>query len=262
VLALALSACAAPTDTDEFQRHQSELLRTELSDAEAVPHRGRSLYYLGIALYSEAWSQNDVVGLGEELRGHVADYAVRPLVFSNYGVTEPSRYAMVSSKSIDAAVRLIALRSTPDDLVVVAISSHGGPGLLSQKVADQNLAPVSADVIKHGLAPLEDRKTVIILSACFSGSLIGSLKTDNRIIIAAARDDRTSFGCAADADHTVFGQVMIDALAPPGQSLRAIVERMRANVAAVERRRHFTPPSDPQVFVGRDMTALYDQPVF
>ncbi len=54
--------------------------------------------------------------------------------------------------------------------------------------------------------------TVAIVSGCYSGIFLGqATEGPNRIILTAARRDRTSFGCSADEDSTYFDACLFDA---------------------------------------------------
>jgi hypothetical protein len=97
---------------------------------------------------------------------------------------------------------------------------------------------------------------IMVISACYSGSLIPSLQAPRRIIITAARADRNSFGCSPSSRHTYFGEAELHAFAAPRHSLQQIVEDLRDTVASMERRKHLTP-SEPQVSVGSDVDKLY-----
>jgi Peptidase C13 family len=55
--------------------------------------------------------------------------------------------------------------------------------------------------------------TVAIISGCFSGSFAKPpMARDNRIILTAARPDRTSFGCGAGFQYTVYDKCLLQAL--------------------------------------------------
>ncbi len=132
-------------------------------------------------------------------------------------------FAPPDREAVDAATAEIARRAGPRDVVLVYVSTHGAPGLLAREADGQEQDPAGIAEVAEWLAPLGSRPTVLVLSACFSGSFIPALRAENRIIFAAARADRTSFGCQAGAEHTVFGQAVLDALARPGRSLREVV---------------------------------------
>ena len=102
---------------------------------------------------------------------------------------------------------------------------------------------------------------MIIISACYSGSLIGDLRAPDRIIITAARADRSSFGCAPDSRHTFFGDAEMHAFGQQDRSLRQVFAVIRDDVARMESGERYQP-SKPQVWVGANMTDLYDAPLF
>ena len=60
------------------------------------------------------------------------------------------------------------------------------------------------------------RPTVVVISACYSGIFVDGLAAPNRMIMTAARRDRSSFGCSEDATYPYFdavtGKVKFDAM--------------------------------------------------
>jgi hypothetical protein len=87
------------------------------------------------------------------------------------------------------------------------------------------------------------------------------LQAPRRIIITAARADRSSFGCSPTSRHTYFGEAELRAFAEPDRNLQQIVEAIRAAVASRERQNHYAP-SKPQVSVGSDAGDLYTAKLF
>ncbi len=219
----------------------------------------RHLFYIGLALYSETWSQNDVVALADELQ-RSSEFTVVPMIASNF--TPARQYPVADDARIAALVHSAATRAAPDDLMVVHISTHGAPGLLASRIGNQQTTAITAHSLAQRLAPLSGHDTVVIVSACYSGSLIGALRAPDRIVIAAARADRSSFGCAAGAQHTFFGNAELEAFAEPHRSLRDVFDAMRLDVARMEHEQDYAPPSEPQVWVGSAVRGLYDAPVF
>ena len=220
---------------------------------------GRRLFYIGLALYSEPWSENDVVELAGKLRT-TSSYVVVPMIASNL-VAVPRRYPIADDATIAAMVRTAAEQARADDIVFVDISTHGAPHVLARKAGKDPPTALASPELARTLAPLMGRPTVIVISACYSGSLINDLRAPTRIIITAARADRSSFGCAPDARHTVFGQAELHAFGRPNHSLYQVFAAIRNDVARVERARQYTP-SEPQVSVGAEMTGLYEAPLF
>ncbi len=248
--ALLLSGCILPPTPIAIAQAQA---RPETAPR---PH----LWYVGIALYGENWSENDVAEVAARLQRTADGFRVVSTVLSNRYGPHPD-LPPASRAEIERTTGMIARDARPGDVVLLYVSTHGSPGLLARDLGGEQMEAVGARELRAWLAPLAAQPTVLVLSACFSGSLIPALRADNRIIIAAARADRTSFGCRADAEHSVFGEAFLDALEPHA-SLHQIVARTLREVAARERSMAVDRPSEPQVFVGRAASPLYEEQRF
>ncbi len=237
----------------------STLIAQQQAGAANAPTDEKRLFYIGLALYSEPWSQNDVVELSDSLQ-RASKYHVVPLIASNVarGVRQ---YPIADDATIASLVRRAAEQARTDDIVFVDISSHGARQMLARKVDGNPATALPSRELARKLSPLAGHRTVIIISACFSGSMIGDLRAPERIIIAAARADRSSFGCAPDRHNTFFGEAELHAFGEPNRSLRQVFAAIRDDVAHMERADRYTP-SEPQVSIGSDAGALYDAPVF
>ena len=135
----------------------------------------------------------------------------------------------------------------------VFITSHGANerGLVV-KAARSFLTPADLNGFLNVGCP--DRPTVVIASGCFSGIFAngGAMPAANRTILTAARSDRTSFGCNASRQYTVFDECVLDGIAR-GVPWRAVMDKTRTCVARYEAESNFQPPSEPQIFVGRNV---------
>jgi hypothetical protein len=218
----------------------------------------RQLFYIGLGLYSEQWSENDVVELAGLLQ-RASKFRVVPLIASNV-ISASRQYPVADDATITALVSKAARQAGPDDLVFVDISSHGGRRVLARKVGNGEVTALPSHDLARKLAPLDGQRTIIVVSACYSGSLIGDLRAPDRIIITAARADRSSFGCSPDSRHTLFGEAELQAF-QPDRSLHQAFTAMREDVARKEMQRRYEP-SEPQVWVGTEVTGLYEAPVF
>ncbi len=91
--------------------------------------------------------------------------------------------------------------------------------------------------------------TIVVVSSCFSGSFVKPpMRRANRIILTAARADRTSFGCGAGRVYTVFDQCLLGAL-DRESTWKMVHVSVRRCVRAEERREDVTP-SEPQAWFG------------
>lgn len=239
---LAVASCVAPAAPPPAPRPV----------AAATPDLRPRLWYVGLGLFGESWSQNDVAELPDKLVQGAVGFRVVPIVL--HETTEPG--------VIETTIADVAAAAAPGDIVMIYASTHGAPGLLGRAAGGEELEPIGTAELKRWLAPLRGRDTVLLLSACFAGSFIPEVQESHRIVFTAARADRTSFGCQAGAEHTVFGDALLQALVPRGTSLRDAVAATRATVSAQERALHVTQPSQPQVSIGADVTRLYNAPIF
>jgi hypothetical protein len=129
------------------------------------------LFYIGLALYSESWSAYDVTDLGDELQ-KTADLDVVPLIASNFA-SRRDKYPVADAAAINRLARMVAERAGPGDLVLLHVSTHGGRGVLASKIGNREPTALPGSTLARLLEPLATHRTVIIISACYSGSLIG-----------------------------------------------------------------------------------------
>jgi Peptidase C13 family len=152
--------------------------------------------------------------------------------------------------------RVASLPARPRERCLIFITSHGredeGVWLAYER---EYLQPNAlAQALSGGCARVP---TVVIVSACFSGSFAeGGMRAPNRIILTAARPDRPSFGCQADRIYTFFDECLIMAL-PRAPTWRAVFAETAACVGRLERKLR-ARPSEPRAFFG---SAVRDLPV-
>ena len=134
------------------------------------------------------------------------------------------------------------------------VTSHGTPGRIV--MGKREVRPRDIDVMLDFTCA--NRPTVVVLSACYSGSFIPTLAGPNRLVLTAARADRSSFGCGAGFDYPVFDACVLKAL-PKAADFAALAASARSCVAAREMAEKLVPPSEPQMSVGEGMTKLVPQ---
>ncbi|MDB5452677.1 MAG: hypothetical protein JWO33_1255 [Caulobacteraceae bacterium] len=133
---------------------------------------------------------------------------------------------------------------------LIYMTSHGSPtGIV---MGDGLLPPAQlAAVIDDACGK---RPTVAVISACFSGIFVPDLEWPNRLIMTAARPDRTSFGCGATDRYTYFDDCFLQSL-KAAINLQDLSAKVPVCVAARERAERMSPPSEPQVSIGPQMRA-------
>lgn len=163
---------------------------------------------------------------------------------------------LASVSGLKYALRGLAARMNLDrDVLFLSISSHG---VQDPSIAVSNSQLPLNDLTEEDLAEaLSDsgiKWRVIIISACYAGGFIDSLKNPQTIVITAAAADRTSFGCSNDSDLTYFGEAFYRDALPEARSLRDAFEKARSAIALRERREH-VDASRPQAYFGAELEA-------
>lgn len=161
----------------------------------------------------------------------------------------------------DAASRKTSITGISDGLwnlseqapdgCLIYFTSHGTPDGI---VVDRSiLSPDQMGAIVNNSCG--DKPSVIVMSSCFSGQFVPALAGDKRVVITAARADRTSFGCGALDTYTYFDDCFLRAL-PLSDGFAKLGSLVQDCVAFREKQTGATPPSEPQVSVGAGVANL------
>ena len=141
-----------------------------------------------------------------------------------------------------------AMHPVPGQGCVVFATSHGGKHAgLYLSDGDTFLTPRALDAALTqgcGNAP-----TAVVISACYSGSFTQPpMARPNRVVLSAARPDRSSFGCGAGRTYTVYDSCLLKAWRPGAawQTVFAVVKGCVRREEVIERVR----PSEPQGWFG------------
>ena len=156
---------------------------------------------------------------------------------------------LATRESLSRAVRTLAERSGPEDLVFIYLTSHGSSDhQLALDMPGLNLGDLPAAELAELLAPLRQRDKVLVVSACYSGGFIPPLKDERTLILTAARADRVSFGCSDDADFTYFGRPLLANALNRTDELSKAFELAKEEVRQREKEEGFEA-SEPQAWL-------------
>jgi hypothetical protein len=151
---------------------------------------------------------------------------------------------------------LTRLAGTARDGCLIYLTSHGSPDGV---VLGEFLVPPPIMAAMAAKA-CGKRPTIVVISACFSGGFVPALQGPDRMVITAARRDRSSFGCGEGDRYPFFDGCMLEAV-PAARDFIALARAARACVARRERAQRLAPASEPQIFVGGDIRRrLEDSP--
>jgi hypothetical protein len=128
---------------------------------------------------------------------------------------------------------------------LIYFTSHGSPDgiVVNQQIIGPNKI---AGMVNNACG---SKPSVIVMSACFSGQFVPVLAGDNRVVISAARADRTSFGCGELDQYTFFDDCFLRAM-PKASDFAGMGDLVQQCVKFREEQLHATPPSEPQVSIG------------
>jgi hypothetical protein len=149
---------------------------------------------------------------------------------------------------------IAAMRPAPGQSCFVYATSHGGKDAgLWLSASRDFLTPQALD--RALLAGCADAPTTVVVSACFSGAFaLPPMTRPNRIVLTAARPDRTSFGCGAGRTYTVYDKCALAAF-DQGGTWKAAYDSIKSCVAAEEEREQATP-SEPQAWFGAQVADM------
>ena len=174
---------------------------------------------------------------------NLRQFSVRPARYKNAALikSEP--------RAIYEALSDLTARATGGCLVY--FSSHGTP---QGVVVDQQFLPpgVLASMLN---ATCGQRPTVVIISACFSGVFVPALASPDRMVLTAARPDRSSFGCGEADKYPYFDQCVLESM-PKVSDFAMLGTAVQACVARREVKEGMRPPSQPQLFIGAQLRPL------
>ncbi len=164
----------------------------------------------------------------------------------------PAEEELSAQPTLEARVQMT--KPVSGGSCLVFLTSHGSAEHgLYLAASSSNLMPAELDhdlQVGCGEAP-----TVVIVSACFSGQFVAPPMTrPNRIILSAARPDRTSFGCGAGFSYTYFDECLIGAL-PDSVDWHQVYDRTRGCVSQREGQVE-AQPSEPQAWFGEAVAGL------
>lgn len=154
----------------------------------------------------------------------------------------------------------IAARMDPgEDILLLYLTTHG----THDHEAILDFAPYVEDALTpqdlHDLlAQTGIRNRVLVLSACYAGGFVPTLRDPDALVIAAARADRPSFGCGSASNLTWFGRAwLVEGLNRTGDFAPAF-EYASGRIRQWERAERI-PASHPQLSMGAGIQARLAQ---
>jgi len=174
----------------------------------------------------------------------------RPETMTQFS-THPERYADTAPERLTAQSMLDALKSATAKApagCLVYYTSHGSPegAVLDVMGKMYMISPSEMATLLDEACP--NRPTIVIISACFSGVFVPWLSGPQRMVMTAARPDRSSFGCSSEDKYPFFDACFLESVGAV-RNFPALAPAIQACVARRETAMQLSPPSEPQVAI-------------
>jgi hypothetical protein len=250
-----------PIDIARTLALQSALLDRALAPVQAATQP--QLFFVGFA------------GDGKQAVFKREVLAVRNLFDRRYG-TRGRSVVLVNHKSTIAELPLASasnlehtlrhlgnVMNVQRDVLFLFLTSHGEEGLFIVDMPRFGLTHLRPDELKGMLQRSGIKNSVIVLSACHSGSFLPALADPTTLVMAAARADRSSFGCDDRRQWTYFGEAYFHRALRAEPSFVRAFERARDLIATWEAQAKLAP-SLPQIgggeWLGPALAAIQEHP--
>ena len=170
----------------------------------------------------------------------------------------PTRYPLANRANLARALAEIGRRQGAEDVAFLFLASHGREDVFSLDFPEAGTTDLTASDFAAMLRESGIGPAVIVVSACHSGSFIDDIAAPDRLVITAARADRTSVGCRDGAEWTEFGQSFFDLGLRAERDPRTAFAVALEDVARKEQADGLTQ-SLPQMGAGDEIGAVLDR---
>ena len=255
-LALAAAGCAAPP----VQVAESPAPAPQAAPEPPPPVEppGR-IIFAGFAMHSQSKAFRNDVQLAEKLVSEIDPNALM-LRLANPAKDQSADWPQATAENFALVMAKTAEVARPRDRLLLFISTHANPGLLSVNAGGKNQQPITPRILSDALAPLAKVPTLVVLSACYSGAFIEPLKAPNRVVLTATDVRNTSFKCQYTGNNTPFAEALFGQAGAENLSITDWMGAAQKSIAAQEKRRKL-PASKPLAFVGDEAKAWAGQPL-
>jgi len=247
LIALAASGARAQDSVDAVQA-QRALIDAQIARFEGVPDPHGRVYFLGFAGVGEERVFAEEIQLAAKRVGERYGSSMRSVLLLN-DRRDLTTWPLASQSSLQYALREIGRVMNREDVLFLALSSHGSRGAISVSNTRMTEQGLSARTVAKLLEESGIQWRVVVVSACFSGSFVKPLANNHTIVITAAAKNRTSFGCSDQRDLTYFGEAFYRDAMSHSTYLRVAFEAARSDIRERELAENFMP-SQPQGYFG------------
>ncbi len=250
-LTLLLAGCATSPYQGEGKAKSDALLKQQLEAADqqrASKPEGR-IIFAGFAMHSQSKAFRNDVLLTEK---SVLSIDPNAIIFrlNNPAFGQDADWPYATTQNIEEVFKKISALARDKDKMIILMSTHGNVDVLSVNFNTQYYPHVNAKQLNEWMRDLRGKPTLLVLSACYSGSFLPTVSGPSRIVMTAAAKDKASFGCQFHSSNTYFMDALLNQSALTTLSLEQLMDQAKKTVAKKELDQKLSPPSMPQIFVG------------
>lgn len=261
-MAVSLWGCATSPYATDNQTKSNALLAQQMAQAKTQLAQSPEprLLFAGMALDDRSTAFRNDVLLAEKVAQTIDPQAVVfKLANPAFGQSADLPYA--TRENAEAVLQALSSLARPQDKVMLVLSTHGAPNLLSVHAGNEQLGMLQTADLAKWLTPLREHPNLVVISACFSGSFIPPLRNPKGIMLTAAAHNRASFGCDSRSDGTYFIKELLGQPDLTTLNLHEAMKRAIAGVAKRETEMKLSPPSLPQQYYGGEAQAWSRQAI-
>ena len=229
---------------------QAQLMADALRNLQPQRPGQQDVYMITAALWGDPVFEREATQAEAIMRPHFGAEG-RSIVLAAGGMG-PRTYPEPTPNNIAAAIGQVGSLIDPnEDLVIIFLTSHGAPdGTAAIREHNRMFGGLRPVHLAQMLQAANIRNRVVIVSACFSGAFIAPLADDNTIVLTAAQQDRSSFGCRPENEWTFFGDALFNHAMRGGDNLIQGFDNAKRLIERWEREQNLSPASNPQRYVG------------
>lgn len=262
LMASLLVGCATnPYEGEGKTKSDAQLdMQIQAADKQRAEKTEGQIIFAGFAMNSTSKAfRSDVISAEKFVQSIDPNAIIFKLDNPAWGQTAVWPYA--TTENIGQVLAKVAALARPQDKVVILMSTHGNVDVLSINFSEKYYPHIDSKWMNQSLAGLRGKPTLLLISACYSGSFIAPLAGPSRIILTASAKDRSSFGCQFQSTNTYFIDALINQPTSLDLSIVQLMDAAKLEVDKKEKEQKLSPPSQPQIAVGRAVRDWANQPL-
>lgn len=227
--------------------NQSDLLQAAMDQIQLNDPALPELYLLAIAGDGQENVFENEVTLVKDYFDRELDTRGKSILLVN-SKRSIDRYPLATRHSIESSLQALGEKmDAENDILFIFMTSHGSQNHhFSLEHEALSFGNLSAEKLARLLQNTPVKWKVIVVSACYSGGFIPPLADEHTLVITAAADDKTSFGCGDTTEYTYFGEAYFKDALPASASFVEAFDKAVAIVSERESEQDYMP-SEPQI---------------